>query len=246
VAIVGPSGCGKSTLLSILIGLESLSHGRVLIDGQEERKAGPSCGMVFQGDTLFPWLTVLQNVKFSSRLQINAPEPCKRYLVDARAEKLIEAVGLSKFMHAYPKHLSGGMRQRCAIARALLNQPRILLMDEPFGALDAQTREAMQTMLLEVWEAFGTTILFVTHDVEEAVYLADRVVVLEPHPGRLQGIVAIDLPRPRQPRLKLGDDFQRLRLRLTSMLYHDQTDTDTDRTATPNDTLWPAEVTEKA
>jgi ABC-type nitrate/sulfonate/bicarbonate transport system ATPase subunit len=192
VTILGPSGCGKSTLLRIVAGLDRPTAGEVLLDGRRIEAPGADRGMVFQSYTLFPWLTVLDNVCFGLR---------ERGL--ARAEQLqmangfIAKVGLVGFEHHFPKQLSGGMQQRTAIARALANGPRILLMDEPFGALDHQTRELMQELLLGIWEQERKTVLFVTHDIEESVQLADRVVVLSARPGRVRRIVDIDIPHPR-------------------------------------------------
>jgi NitT/TauT family transport system ATP-binding protein len=196
VAIVGASGCGKSTLLRIIAGLESLSSGAVLVD--QRAIAGPDRdrAMVFQDYSLYPWLTVLGNIRFSQRLRANGRD---RRGADAggaaeRSLLLLELMGLQRVRDAYPNELSGGMRQRVAIARALLNQPELLLMDEPFGALDAQTREVMHDLILHIVAFERRTIVFVTHDVEEAVYLADRVIVLAPGPGHVDSIWATELP----------------------------------------------------
>jgi NitT/TauT family transport system ATP-binding protein len=217
VCLLGTSGGGKSTLLSLIAGLDEASEGEITLDGEPITGPGTDRGMVFQRDCLFPWLTVTGNVRFGMRLKANAA------VLDGtavgRSEYLIEAVGLGKFKDAYPKQLSGGMRQRAAIARALLNQPRVLLMDEPFGALDALTREAMQELLLGLCAKHGTTVVFVTHDVEEAVYLGDRVVVMKAHPGEVTADVAIDLPRPRNAEMKLSEGFSRYRREILRMLH---------------------------
>jgi NitT/TauT family transport system ATP-binding protein len=217
VCLLGTSGCGKSTLLSLIAGLDEASEGEITLDGEPITGPGTDRGMVFQRDCLFPWLTVTGNVRFGMRLKANAA------VLDGtavgRSEYLIEAVGLGKFKDAYPKQLSGGMRQRAAIARALLNQPRVLLMDEPFGALDAQTREGMQELLLGLCAKHGTTVVFVTHDVEEAVYLGDRVVVMKAHPGEVTADVAIDLPRPRNAEMKLSEGFSRYRREILGLLH---------------------------
>ncbi|HWI35626.1 MAG TPA: ABC transporter ATP-binding protein [Burkholderiales bacterium] len=203
MVILGPSGCGKSTLLRIVAGLEKPSTGRVLLDGRPVTGPGPDRGMVFQSYTLFPWLTVEQNILFGSR---STP---------ARAQELIGRVGLRGFEHHYPKMLSGGMQQRTALARALANDPRILLLDEPFGALDNQTRALMQELLLGIWEADRKTVLFVTHDIEEAIFMANRVVVLSARPGRVKADVKIDLPHPRHYTMKTTPRFSAYKAQLT-------------------------------
>ncbi|HEV7300681.1 MAG TPA: ABC transporter ATP-binding protein [Tepidisphaeraceae bacterium] len=221
VALVGPSGCGKSTLLSIVAGLESATSGRIALAGNVITEPGPDRGMVFQRDNLFPWLTVRENVRFSRRLKSirRALQGDRRRTFEARCEQLIDIVGLKQFAGAYPHELSGGMRQRAALARALANQPEVLLMDEPFGALDAQTREEMQEMLARLSERQGTTTLFVTHDVEEAVLLADRILVLAAHPGRIAKEVRVDLPRPRTLEMRLEPAFAKVRAEVLGSLY---------------------------
>jgi NitT/TauT family transport system ATP-binding protein len=223
VCLLGTSGCGKSTLLSLIGGLDEASEGEITLDDEPITGPGMDRGMVFQRDCLFPWLTVTGNVRFGMRLKANAA------VLDGtavgRSEYLIEAVGLGKFKDAYPKQLSGGMRQRAAIARALLNQPKVLLMDEPFGALDAQTREGMQELLLGLCAKHGTTVVFVTHDVEEAVYLGDRVIVMKAHPGEVAADVAIDLPRPRNAEMKLSEGFSRYRREILGLLQGSVRDT---------------------
>src|SRR3989449_4762150 len=206
VCIVGPSGCGKSTLLRIIAGLPGQFWGEVVVDGIRVRGPGADGGMVFQSYTLFPWLTVEGNVEFGPRLGAHPPELCTRI-----AKRYIDLVGLSGFEHSYPKELSGGMMQRAAIARALANDPEILLMDEPFGALDAQTRTLMQELLLSVWEQTHKTVLFVTHDIEEAVLLADRVYVMTARPGRIKLEIKVSLPRPRTVGVLDSEEFLRFR-----------------------------------
>jgi NitT/TauT family transport system ATP-binding protein/sulfonate transport system ATP-binding protein len=203
LCILGPSGCGKSTLLRIVAGLEAPGTGSVLLDGQPVERPGPDRGMVFQSYTLFPWLTVRENVLFGTR---STPE---------RADPLILKVGLKGFENHYPKQLSGGMQQRTALARALANDPKILLLDEPFGALDNQTRALMQELLLGIWEADRKTVLFVTHDIEEAIFMANRVAVMSARPGRLKSIVPIDLPHPRHYTMKTAPEFSRYKAQLT-------------------------------
>ena len=193
VAIVGRSGCGKTTLLNLIAGLLRPSQGQILIDGRPVDGPGPDRGMVFQQSALFPWLTAIGNIEFGP--QSMGMAKAKRR---ALARELIELVRLTGFEDKFPHELSGGMQQRVAIARALAMDPDILLMDEPFGALDELTRAEMQEELLRIWEARKKTVVFVTHSIVEALYLSDRVVVLSPHPGRLRQQVAVALPRPRQ------------------------------------------------
>ncbi len=218
ICLVGASGCGKSTLLNLIAGLDYPTSGRLVLDGHEITGPGGDRGMVFQRDCLFPWLTVRDNVRFGLRLKANAPIAEAYQSALERADHLIEAVGLTNFADAYPKELSGGMRQRAAIARALVTRPRLLLMDEPFGALDACTRESMQNLLLDLCIEQRTTVVFVTHDVEEAVFLADRVLVMRPHPGQIIADVAVNLPRARSQDLKLGSVFNRLRGVVSGMI----------------------------
>ncbi|MFP5414703.1 MAG: ABC transporter ATP-binding protein [Gammaproteobacteria bacterium] len=211
VALVGASGCGKSTLLRLIAGLETPSEGRICLDGRPV--TGPGCDrtVVFQDYSLYPWLNVLENVRFCRSLRAHTRDASESEVNAAveRAYALLELMGLDEVRERYPNQLSGGMRQRVAIARALMAQPRVLLMDEPFGALDAQTREVMHELILRLFEIERSTIVFVTHDVEEAVYLADRVVVLAPQPGRIDSIHPVVLPPPgaRHPDLKLAPEF---------------------------------------
>lgn len=203
-ALLGPSGCGKSTLLNIISGMLKPTTGLVSIDGVSVKEPTPICNVVFQQHSLFPWLTALQNVAFGPR-RLGLPEP------ESIALDLLRMVGLERFAKAYPKALSGGMQQRVAIARALATKPTLLLMDEPFGALDAQTRSVMQEELLKIWDHFGTSVVFITHDVDEAIYLADRVIVMRTEPGGIKADIAIDLPRPRTPETLNTPGFENLR-----------------------------------
>ncbi len=192
ISIVGPSGCGKSTLLRVVAGLIEPSAGNVYLDGKQIDGPSADRGMVFQTYTLFPWLTVHGNVEFGTR--INAKPSAERAKI---ARDYIEMVGLKGFEGHYPKELSGGMMQRVAIARALANDPEVLLMDEPFGALDAQTRIIMQELLVNLWQRTPKTILFVTHDIDEAIFLSERVYIMTARPGRIKQVLDVDLPRPR-------------------------------------------------
>jgi len=221
VCVIGPSGCGKSTLIRILAGLESHTSGDVLLDGKPVTGPGSERGMVFQGYTLFPWLTVKKNVMFG-------PEMNNRGGLEAEREALqwLELVGLEKFANAYPHQLSGGMKQRVAIARALVNQPRILLMDEPFGALDAQTRVKMQTHLLDIWKNIDITILFITHDLDEAIFLADRILVLKANPGEVAELIEVNVPRPRTPQQFTSEEFLATKARLEELIHPPKAEAD--------------------
>jgi NitT/TauT family transport system ATP-binding protein len=218
VSVIGPSGCGKSTLIRILAGLDWPTAGSVRLDGQPVAGPGPDRGMVFQGYTLFPWLTVKRNVMFGMRMKGIA-----RRSAEERARHWLELVGLEAFADHYPSQLSGGMKQRVAIARALANEPRILLMDEPFGALDAQTRASMQRHLLRIWESVDVTIVFITHDLDEATLLSDRIVVLGANPGRVLEIIDVPLSRPRSADLFLSGHFLATRRRLEQLIHADET-----------------------
>jgi NitT/TauT family transport system ATP-binding protein len=213
VCVIGPSGCGKSTLIRILAGLEEATSGQVLLDGKAIKGPGPDRGMVFQSYTLFPWLTVKKNVMFGMEVSGRGG------LAEQDAMQWIDLVGLSKFANSYPHELSGGMKQRAAIARALANQPRILLMDEPFGALDAQTRAKMQSYLLEIWRNIDITILFITHDLDEAVYLADRILVLKAHPGEVQELIEVPVPHPRSQDQSISPEFLATKRRLEELIH---------------------------
>ena len=214
VCIIGPSGCGKSTLIRIMAGLDTPSDGVMLLDGEPVSGPSPDRGMVFQGYTLFPWLTVKKNIMFGLRMTGRG-----RDRAEQEALQWIELVGLERFADSYPHQLSGGMQQRVAIARALANRPRVLLMDEPFGAVDAQTRARMQAHLLQIWRNVDVTVLFITHDLDEAVYLADRIVVLGAHPGHIQEIINVPLPRPRDPAQCLDPYFVATRRRLEELIH---------------------------
>ncbi len=202
VCIVGASGCGKSTLLNIIAGLLPPSSGKVMLNGRELLGPGADRGMVFQNYTLFPWLTVAENIGFGLKIQ-KMPQAQRKEIISY----YLEIIGLTQFAHAYPKQLSGGMKQRVAIARALANQPEILLLDEPFGALDAQTKEQMQEFLGNLWEKTHITLLMITHDVEEAIFLAQRIYVMSAHPGRIKAEIKIDLPVPHHLEIKLAEEF---------------------------------------
>ncbi|MEF2072645.1 ABC transporter ATP-binding protein [Consotaella aegiceratis] len=210
VTILGPSGCGKSTLLRIVAGLDRPTTGEVRLEGKRVEGPGANRGMVFQSYTLFPWLTVAQNIGFGLREKGVKTAESRRIVAD-----YIDSVGLRGFENHWPSHLSGGMQQRCAIARALANDPKVLLLDEPFGALDNQTRGLMQELLLSIWEKHRKTVMFVTHDIEEAVFMAARVVTMTARPGRIKSITPVDLPHPRDYTMKSSPDFSALRLKLT-------------------------------
>jgi NitT/TauT family transport system ATP-binding protein len=219
VALVGPSGCGKSTILNIIAGFLHPNSGQVLMDNKPINRIALERLVVFQTPALFPWLTVLNNVTFGPRMRgVRSAE----YL--DLANKIIEDVGLAAFPHHFPYQLSGGMRQRVQIARALINKPEVLLLDEPFGALDAQTRLEMQEMLLRIWDQYEATILFITHDVEEALFLADRTYVLCARPGRVKCEIAVPFSRPRERSLLGHQDFARLKSQLLSSFHGWQSD----------------------
>jgi NitT/TauT family transport system ATP-binding protein len=217
VSLIGPSGCGKSTILNLIAGFDHPTSGWIKVDGTLVKRPGSDRAMVFQTPALFPWFTVLENVIYGPKRLGVARE---KYLDDARS--LIDAVGLTGFERHYPYQLSGGMAQRTAIARALIGRPRVLLLDEPFGALDAQTRLIMQLLLLQIWEQYKTTIVFVTHDVEEAVFLSDRVMVMEGRPGTISMEVVVDLPRPRTVELLTTPAFGTLRRQILGLMLKDQ------------------------
>lgn len=213
VSVVGPSGCGKSTLLMVAAGLEEPTGGSILVDGEVVRGPGRDRGVVFQSYSLFPWLSVLANVEFALR-----SENISRSEVRRRALEQLDVVGLADFANARPSQLSGGMRQRVAIARALSYRPSVLLMDEPFGALDALNRRVMQELLTRVWEDHRLTVMFITHDIDEAIYLSDRVLVMSAHPGRIAKDVSIGLPRPRRSEMQLSQEFLELKQELLELV----------------------------
>lgn len=215
VTLVGPSGCGKSTMLNLIGGLLEPTSGDVLVHGDAVRGPSPDRGVIFQQYALFPWLTALQNVEFGLRLQ-----GLRKTERQEKAMHYLDLVGIADFANALPKELSGGMKQRCAIARAYAVNPSVLLMDEPFGALDALTRVQMQDELLSTWQKERRTIVFITHDVDEAVYLASRVVVMSPRPGRISEIIDVPLPYPRTEELRLSPEFASIRARVWRGVHH--------------------------
>lgn len=216
ICVVGPSGCGKSTLLNNIAGLDSPTSGSIYLDGQLIEGTGVERGVVFQQYALFPWRTVLKNVTFGLEMK-NVPKK----EAEERAMKYIKSVGLEGFEHAYPKELSGGMKQRVAIARAYAVNPEILLMDEPFGALDAQTRVQLQQELLDTWQREKKTCFFITHDVDEAVILAQRVVIMSARPGRIKRVVDIDIPYPRTQDIKTSPRFVELKNMIWDEVYQE-------------------------
>ena len=230
LCVIGPSGCGKSTLIRILAGLEKHTSGVALLDGKPIDGPGQDRGMVFQGYSLFPWLTVKKNVMFGPEMKGHGWEQAER-----EADLWLELVGLEKFADAYPHQLSGGMRQRVAIARALVNEPRILLMDEPFGALDAQTRAKMQSHLLDIWRNIDITVLFITHDLDEAIYLADRILVLKPNPGEVYEMIEVPVPRPRLPAQFSSSEFLATKARLEELIHPaTKVEAEEEQTVTPH------------
>lgn len=218
--IVGPSGCGKSSLLYLAAGLNDATSGSIKVDGREVIEPGPDRGMVFQSYTLFPWLTVRANIEYGPKRK-GLPAGRRKQIVD----QYLDEVGLAPFADHYPAQLSGGMKQRVAIARALANDPAVLLMDEPFGALDSQTRGTMQKLLLRVWERQQKTVLFVTHDIDEALVLGDRVLVMTARPGKIKAEIKVDIPRPRSMDVILEPEFIALKRRILGLL-HDEIDED--------------------
>jgi len=217
--IVGPSGCGKSSLLYLIAGLEDRTGGDIRVGNRTIVEPGPDRGMVFQAYTLFPWLTVSQNVEYGPKRK-GIPAAQRKEIVDY----YLAEIGLAKFASHYPLQLSGGMKQRVAIARAMANDPEVLLMDEPFGALDSQTRHTMQKLLLRVWEHSKKTVLFVTHDIDEAILLADRVLVMSGRPGVIKKEIVVDFPRPRSVDIALEPDFIARKREILELLRHDEDD----------------------
>jgi NitT/TauT family transport system ATP-binding protein len=214
ICVIGPSGCGKSTLIRTIAGLDDCSGGEVLLDGKSVAGPGPDRGMVFQGYTLFPWRTVKKNVMFG--LEMRGKD---KSTAESEARQWLDMVGLSKFENSYPHELSGGMKQRVAIARALANEPRILIMDEPFAALDAQTRCQMQSYLLQIWRKVDVTILFITHDLDEAAYLSDRILVMGSNPGRVVEFIENPVPRPRSAAQFFSPEFLALKNHLEELIH---------------------------
>lgn len=221
VCLLGPSGCGKSTLLGAVAGHLALENGGIRVDGAAVTAPHPERGLVFQHHTLFPWQKVIDNVAFGLKMQ-----GVKRAERHAQARELLKLVDLEEFADRYPWQLSGGMQQRVEIARVLINNPRVLLMDEPFGALDAITRLRMQRLLLDVWTRIRTTILFVTHDIDEALFLADRIVVISPRPGRIIEEIKLDFPRPRDASLLTSAHFGALKRHCMHLLHADGNEAD--------------------
>lgn len=211
VSFLGPSGCGKTTLLNVISGMLRPTAGSVRIDGTPVTRPMPLCNVVFQQHSLFPWMKVVDNVAFGPR-QLGDGDP------EGTARTFLSLVGLDKFATLYPAQLSGGMQQRVAIARALATYPPVLLMDEPFGALDAQTRTIMQEELLKIWANFSTTVIFVTHDIDEAIYLSDRIVVMRTAPGSVKEVIDVPIPRPRTPKVMQSEVFSRIRLRVIDLI----------------------------
>ena len=218
VSIIGPSGCGKTTLMNVVAGFVQPSAGRVLLDGQPIRGPGPDRGVMFQEYGVFPWLTVRQNIAFGLTLAANRVGAAER---DAIVDRYLRLMGLADFADHHPKHLSGGMRQRLAIARAYAVKPQFLLMDEPFGALDAQTRSAMQDLLLEVLQTEGKTVLLITHSVEEAIYLSSRIVVVTARPARIREVIAVPFGYPRQEALHEDPRFGALRSHIRELVMQE-------------------------
>jgi len=215
VSIIGPSGCGKTTLLNIVAGFIQPTSGKVLVDGEEVRGPGPDRGVIFQQYAVFPWLTVYENVEFGLKNKVNRVPPGKRREI---VMKFIKLMGLQNFVNAYPKELSGGMKQRVAIARAYAVNPKILLMDEPFGALDAQTRSFMQEALLKILSQERKTVMFITHSVDEAIFMSDRVIVMSAQPGRIKEIIEIDLPYPRKMEDRTLPEFREYEKKIQSLV----------------------------
>jgi NitT/TauT family transport system ATP-binding protein len=216
VSILGPSGCGKSTIIGAVAGFTPISSGELRVDSERVRAPGPDRGVVFQQHTLFPWKTVAKNVEFGLKMRgVGAPERKEK------ARAILSSMGLGDFLSHYPHQLSGGMQQRVNLARVLVNRPRVILMDEPFCSLDAQTRVQMQQMLLALWQELHMTVVFVTHDVDEAVFLSDRVLVLTKRPGRVKAEILVDLPRPRHLRLLTSVEFMDLKRHAFDLLLNE-------------------------
>lgn len=229
VCVIGPSGCGKSTLGRIIAGLDAYPSGQVIVNKETVKGPSASRGMVFQGYTLFPWKTVKQNVMFGPIMEGRSKSNAER-----SAREWLDIVGLTKYENHYPHQLSGGMKQRVAIARALINEPKVLIMDEPFGALDPYTRQKMQKHLLDLWRNIDITIVFITHDMDEAVLLSDRIVVLKANPGEIQDIIEVPLMRPRDPDIVTDSQFLQLKARINNIVHNPQPDVDPALIDLPN------------
>ena len=221
VCIVGPSGCGKSTLLRMLAGLDFPTAGKIIVNDRTVTGPGPDRGMVFQTYTLFPWMTVENNIKFGLKIK-KMPKDKQQEIAD----RYLDIIGLKKFAKSYPKELSGGMKQRVAIARALANQPEVLLMDEPFGALDPHTKSMMQLLMREIWEKEHPTVVFITHDIDEAVFLANKIYVMSARPGKIIKEVNVYLPHKRNLELKDSPEFIKIRKSINDLLYSANTATE--------------------
>ena len=221
VCVIGPSGCGKSTLGRIVAGLDAYPKGKVIVSGETVKGPSASRGMVFQGYTLFPWKTVKENVMFGPVMDGRSKSSAER-----SAREWLDIVGLTKYENHYPHQLSGGMKQRVAIARALINEPKVLVMDEPFGALDPYTRQKMQKHLLDLWRNIDITIVFITHDMDEAVLLSDRIVALKANPGQVQDIIEVPLARPRDPSIVTDPQFLQLKAHINDIVHNPQPDVD--------------------
>ena len=226
ICVVGPSGCGKSTMLNMLAGLFPPTSGHVLFEGKEVEGTGIERGVVFQQYALFPWLTVRKNIEFGlKQIRVTGKDGKKKGLpkdeIDATVDKYLKLVQLEDFANSYPKQLSGGMKQRVAIARAYAVNPQILLLDEPFGALDAQTRTQLQSELIKTWEQEKKTCLFITHDIDEAVILASRIVIMSARPGRIKDIVNVDIPHPRDQSTKMTDEYQKIKNYVWGQVYEE-------------------------
>jgi NitT/TauT family transport system ATP-binding protein len=215
VSVIGPSGCGKTTLMNIVAGFLEPTHGRVLIDDEAVRGPGPDRCVVFQQYAVFPWLTVRENVEFGLKLRASHKSPEERRAI---ADYFIGLVDLKEFTASYPKELSGGMKQRVAIARAYAVNPQVLLMDEPFGALDAQTRQFMQESLLDIWQKEKKTVIFITHGVEEAIFLSSRIVAMTTRPGRIREVIPVEIPYPRQAGVQTDPAFIKLRAQIDKIV----------------------------
>ncbi|WP_171065739.1 ABC transporter ATP-binding protein [Acinetobacter beijerinckii] len=221
ICVIGPSGCGKSTLSRVVAGLDDFHSGEVLVEGEKIQGPSSERGMVFQGYTLFPWKTVKENVMFGPLMKGVSPTRAEEM-----AREWINIIGLEKYENQFPHELSGGMKQRVAIARALVNEPKILLMDEPFGALDPYTRQKMQKHLMDLWQNIDITIMFVTHDMDEAILLADRIVALKANPGEIKEIIEVNLPRPRSLDLIHSPEFKQLRQQVNQLVHAQEEDID--------------------
>ena len=218
IAVIGPSGCGKTTMMSMLAGFQTPTTGRLLFDGKPVKGPGPERGVIFQEYGVFPWLTAKQNIAFGLQLKANHVAAAEREQI---CEHYLDLMGLSDFANSYPKHLSGGMRQRLAIARAYAVKPQFLLMDEPFGALDAQTRANMQNLLLHVLASEGKTVMLITHSVEEAIYLASRIVVVTARPARIKEIIEVPFPYPRDELVQEKAEFGELRSHIRELVMNE-------------------------